>query len=112
LNFCKADENDSWTADEMTLLETLTEQLGNALESAQLYQDTQQRAAREQLTSQVTARMRETLNVDTVLQTAVREMRQVLGLHDITIRLEDTDGDSTERLRQAEQSKPDEEVLS
>jgi GAF domain-containing protein len=77
-----------WTAEETMLLETLTEQLSVALESARLYQDTQRRAARERLTSQVTARVRETLDVDTVLQTAVREIGAALGLHDVTIQLE------------------------
>lgn len=76
-----------WTAEEITLLETLADQLGVALENARLYQDTQRRAIRERLTGQVTARMRETLDVDTVLQTAVREIGEALGLHDVTVRL-------------------------
>ncbi|MCD4737737.1 MAG: GAF domain-containing protein [Anaerolineae bacterium] len=81
-----------WTPEEIALLETLTEQLSLALESARLYEDTQRRATREQLVSEVTARMRESLDMDTVLQTAAREIRQVLGLHDISIRLEDVTG--------------------
>ena len=89
------------------MLETMTDQLGVALESARLYQDAQRRAARERLVSDVTTRMRETLDVDTVLQTAVREIRQVLGLHDVTIRL----GESVGRSRRATR-KPDEEVRS
>jgi hypothetical protein len=64
--------------------------------------------------------MRETLDVDTVLKTAVYEMRQVLGLYDVTIRLGDTNGaaetptDSGEsgRPRPDRQSERDEEVLS
>ncbi|RLC81564.1 MAG: hypothetical protein DRI81_02120 [Chloroflexi bacterium] len=76
-----------WTADEVALLETLTEQLGVALESARLYQDTQRRAARERLTSEVTARMRETLDMDTVLRTATDEIYRALGLEKIIVRL-------------------------
>jgi len=86
-----------WTAEEITLLETLADQLGVALENARLYQDTQRRAVRERLTGEVTARMRETLDVDTVLQTAVREIGEALGLHDVTIRLDtDTDQGNTD----------------
>jgi GAF domain-containing protein len=81
-----------WTAEQVALLEALTEQLGLALESARLYHDTQRRAAREQLTGHITARMRETLDVDSVLRTAVREMGEALGLHDVAIQLE-VDGD-------------------
>jgi GAF domain-containing protein len=77
----------AWAPEEIALLETLTEQLGIALESARLYQDTQRRAARERLTGEITDRMRETLDVDTVLQTAVREMRQILDLAEAEVRL-------------------------
>jgi GAF domain-containing protein len=82
----------SWTAEEITLIETLADQLGVALENARLYRDTQRRAIRERLTGQVTTRMRETLDVDAVLQTAVREIGEALGLHDVTVRFNlDTD---------------------
>lgn len=76
-----------WAAGEIALLETLAEQLGVALESARLYQDTQRRAAHDRLTGEVTARMRETLDVDTVLQTAVREMREKLNLAEAEVRM-------------------------
>jgi GAF domain-containing protein len=83
----KPDDTGEWTAEEVALMETLTDQLGVALESARLYQDTQRRAARERLTSQVTARMREVLDMETVLKTAVQEVRQALGLPEVVIRL-------------------------
>ena len=80
-------EDDQWTDEEMELLETLTEQLGLALDSARLYQDTQRRAAREQLTGAVTARMRESLDMEIVLRTAAQELRQALGVSELNIRL-------------------------
>ena len=64
-----------------------TEQLGAALESARLFQDTQRRATREQLVGEVTARMRETLDMDTVLQTAIREIGQSLGKVEVEVRM-------------------------
>jgi GAF domain-containing protein len=83
----KPDGAGAWTTEEITLLRTLSDQLGVALESARLYQDAQRRAARERLTGEITDRMRETLDVDTVLQTAVREMRQILDLAEAEVRL-------------------------
>ena len=77
-----------WTEEERALLETLTDQLGVALDSARLYQETERRAAQERLVGEVTARMRQTMDVDAVLQTAVREIGESLGLHDLAIRLE------------------------
>jgi GAF domain-containing protein/HAMP domain-containing protein len=80
-------EGRDWTPEEIALLETLADQLGVALESARLFDDTQRRAAREQLTSQVTSRMRESLDIDRVLQTAVREFGETLGAAEVKIRL-------------------------
>ncbi len=75
------------TPEDEALAQAIADQASQALESARLYQDTQRRAARERLTGEVTARMRETLDMDTVLQTAAREMREALGLHDVTVQL-------------------------
>lgn len=68
-----------WTEAEIALLQELAEQLGVALESARLYQDTQRRAYIERLTGEVTSRMRESLDLDAVLQVAAREMRRALN---------------------------------
>lgn len=87
LGFRKGEGDRVWTNEEIALLETLAGQLGPALESAQLYQETQDRAIRERLTGQIAARIRETLNIETVLQTAAREMREALELEEAEIRI-------------------------
>jgi len=79
--------DEPWTDEQVALLETLTEQLGVALESARLYQDTQRRAAREQIIGQITSRMRATLDVETVLETALNEIYRAMGLDEVTIHL-------------------------
>jgi GAF domain-containing protein/HAMP domain-containing protein len=83
----KLDGAHAWTEEETQLLGALADQLGQALEGARLYRDTQRRAAREQLTGQVTARMRETLDLDTVLQAAVREIGEALGIAEVEVRM-------------------------
>ncbi|MBU1662655.1 MAG: GAF domain-containing protein [Chloroflexi bacterium] len=85
----KPEDSGAWTQTQIELVETLSEQLGVALESARLYQDTQRRAARERLTGEVTARMRETLDIETVLKTATREFLSVLNLAEVEVRLSD-----------------------
>ncbi|MBN1580594.1 MAG: GAF domain-containing protein [Anaerolineae bacterium] len=80
-------EQGAWTPEQVDLIETLTEQLGVALESARLYQDTRQRAAREQLIGQVTARVRESLDMNAILQTAAREMGLALDADVVEVRL-------------------------
>ena len=69
------------------LYETLVDQASVALEGARLLEDAQRRAAREQTLSQVSARMRETLDPDTVLRTAVDEIAHALGLAALDLRL-------------------------
>jgi GAF domain-containing protein/HAMP domain-containing protein len=83
----KPDGSGEWSTEEVALVETLTEQLSMALEGARLYQDTQRREARERLVGQVATSMRETLDVDAVLQTAVSQMRQALGIAEVEVRI-------------------------
>ena len=83
----KPDGAGEWTPEEIAFLEALTEQLNVALEGARLYQDSQRRAAREQMVGQVTTRVRESLDVDTVLRTAIREIGDTLGFAKVEIRL-------------------------
>jgi GAF domain-containing protein/HAMP domain-containing protein len=76
-----------WTPEEIALVETLAEQLGLALDSARLYQDTQRRAAREQLTREITDKMRSVTGVEDIIQTAVDELSRVLGTSRTFVRL-------------------------
>ena len=77
----------AWTPEEVALLEALTGRLGEALESARLFQDTQRRAAREQLTREITDKMRRAVSVEGIAQTAVDELYRVLGTSRAFVRL-------------------------
>jgi hypothetical protein len=76
-----------WTREQIALLEALADQVGTALESARLYQEAQRRAVRERLASEVTAHVRASLDIETVLRNATREIAQALGLAALDIRL-------------------------
>jgi GAF domain-containing protein/HAMP domain-containing protein len=76
-----------WTSEEIALVETLTAQLGLALESARLYQETQLRATRERLAGTLTARIRAATDVDGVLRAAVQEIRRALGASHGVVRM-------------------------
>jgi len=83
----KPDGRGEWTEEEIVLMQTFVEQSAVALESARLYQDSQRRAAQERLMGEITARMRETLDMDTVLRTAIREIGEALDLAEVEVRL-------------------------
>ncbi len=83
----KPQEAGEWMAEEIAVVEAVTEQLSLALESVRLYQDTQRRAERERVTGQLTARIRESLDVETVLRIAVNEIGEALGLAALDVRI-------------------------
>jgi GAF domain-containing protein/HAMP domain-containing protein len=83
----KPDGSGTWTEEEIALLETLADRLSVALDSARLYQDTQRRAAQDRLVSEITTRIRQTLDVETVLKTAIREMGAALGIPKVEVRM-------------------------
>jgi len=76
-----------WAADDVVLIDAVAERLALAVDNLRLLDETQRRAATERLTAEVTARVRETLDVETVLKTAVDEIYQALGLEKVAIRL-------------------------
>jgi len=83
----KTENSDDWNLDEISVMETLVEQLSAALESAQLFQETQRRMGFEQMTREASIRMRESLDVGTVIQTAAAELRKALNLSEVEIRM-------------------------
>jgi GAF domain-containing protein len=88
----------AWTQEEIDLLQTMTDQLSTALESARLYQDTQRLAAREQTINTVTARIRSVPTVNAILQRTVQELGRAFGASRASIRMEMSEsGDNREQ---------------
>lgn len=79
----------TWQSDAASAVSEAVERLGLALETARLSREARQRASREQLIGHASARMRESLDVETVLKTAAQELRQAMGLPEVVIRLSD-----------------------
>jgi GAF domain-containing protein len=87
LDTLKPSEDGPWTPEEMNLLQEITDQLALALENARVYHETRLQAAREQLTTRITAQLRETLDIETVLRTATNEIYEALDLDELVIEL-------------------------
>ena len=75
----------AWTASEKELLRILGSRLEAAMDSARLYEDTQDRAERELIISETSARIRETLDIEAVLATAASELRDVLNAAEVDV---------------------------
>lgn len=87
LGLHRVDSEDPWTDDQIELLSAISEQMGLIIENSRLFAEAQSRAARERRAREITARMRESLDVEAVLRTAALEMGQALELCDVTIQL-------------------------
>ncbi|HQE91217.1 MAG TPA: substrate-binding domain-containing protein [Anaerolineae bacterium] len=75
------------SAEERALLTAIAEQVTSALDRARLFEDTRRSAARDQLIGELGTQMRASLDIDQVLQTAVREMVNTLNLARVEVRL-------------------------
>jgi len=85
----KSEISESWTQDEINLAIALSDQLSGALESARLYKESQQLAARESLISDISARINAVSHTDSILRETVQELGQAIGNASVTFQLLD-----------------------
>ena len=74
------DPDRNWSPEELALLNTVSEQLALTVENLRLFEDTQKRATREQLTRQITEKMRNAPDVDSIVETGLTELAKALGV--------------------------------
>ena len=91
LGLQQSDADQSWTEEQMELLAAVSEQMGLIIENSRLFAEARSRAARERRARQIVARLRQSLDIEEVLATAVQEMGDALQLQDVTIRLAGTE---------------------
>lgn len=75
------------TPDELDMIQSVSERLAIAAENARLLEDSQKRAAREQMIGEISEKLSQTINLENILQTAVQELSQALGGSQVSIRL-------------------------
>jgi GAF domain-containing protein len=78
---------DEWTADQVTLLQALADQLGVALEGAQLYRDAQERAGREAVTRRISDEVLSAAGIDEILERTAQALSRELNASEVVIQL-------------------------
>jgi GAF domain-containing protein/HAMP domain-containing protein len=68
-----------WDEDEQTLLRAVAQQLAQKAENLRLFEQTQRRAAREQMARQITDKVRASRNIESALKTAAEELSKALS---------------------------------
>jgi GAF domain-containing protein len=77
----------AFTADDITVLETLADQLAIAIENARFVAETRIRAENERILSQITTQLSRSLDLETILQTAVQEIGHLANVREVAIHL-------------------------
>jgi GAF domain-containing protein/HAMP domain-containing protein len=81
-------EKTTWSTQAQELVRDTASQLALSLENARLMEEIQSRASQEELINQVVARTQSSLNLETVMKTAVTEIGRMMRLSRIELRLE------------------------
>jgi GAF domain-containing protein/HAMP domain-containing protein len=87
LRLVKAGTN-LWSENEIGTVQTLSDELSGALDSARLYDEAQHRAAKERAIGEITSKISASINISNVLQTAVEELGRAIPGSDIVIQFE------------------------
>lgn len=75
----------SWSERERELVEKISLQVALALENSRLVEEAQKSALRDKAIANVSARVRETLEVESVLRVAATELRKVFDLKEVEV---------------------------
>lgn len=86
---------DEWTADQRSLVDAVATQAAIALENARLVSESRQIALRERMAAEISSKIWTSATIDSVLQTAVKELGRRLDASTATVELqvEDASGD-------------------
>ncbi|MGD8634435.1 MAG: GAF domain-containing protein, partial [Anaerolineales bacterium] len=66
------------------------DRIGQALESARLFEEARNKAEREEIISTISASIQETLDIDMMLQTAIREIGNSMQVEEVEVRMKES----------------------
>ncbi len=76
-----------WSQNEIALLQAVAERVGAALETARLFEESEKRAQKEKIISDISARIGATVNFQNILQTAAEELGHAIPGSEVVIQL-------------------------
>jgi GAF domain-containing protein len=79
------------SADEQALLSAVSQQLAQKAENIRLFEETQQRATREQIARQIADKIRASRDIEMALKTAATELNKALGTAKAVVNLQVVD---------------------
>ncbi len=89
-----------WTEDEIAILQAAADRTTLAIENARLLQEAQKRAAKERTIGEISSKISGLVNIENILETAIKELGTTLTNTDISIQFNQEDsGQSTQPRR-------------
>jgi PAS domain S-box-containing protein len=85
------DPHRQWSGEELALVEAVSQQLALTVENLRLFEDTQRLAAREQITRQITEKMRAAPDFESIIRVGIQEIARVLGSSHVLVELNTDD---------------------
>ena len=85
INLLRKGHSAAWSERERNLIEKIADQVSLALENSRLVDEAQKNALRDQMIANISSRVRETLDVESVVRTAATELRRVFDLKEAEI---------------------------
>jgi GAF domain-containing protein len=74
-----SDPSRKWSEDEINILQAVSERAALALENASLFEESERRASLERVVVELTNRIGESNDPETILQTSIRELGRTIG---------------------------------
>lgn len=81
------EENRNWTDDEVALVLAVSDRAGLALDNARLLEESERRAAKEHVISEISTRIGAATDVETILRTAVSELGAQISGAQVTVEI-------------------------
>jgi GAF domain-containing protein len=78
-------EKVEWTEDEQFLAERVAAQMSLALDNSRLLEETRQRAVQQQTVNEISNRLNRSLDIDTLLQAAARELGSLPEVEEVSV---------------------------
>jgi len=85
LSLTRKPNESPWTESEQEMADKIAIQIALAIENARLLEESQRRALREQTANDLSSRFSRSLDVDTLLQNAVRELHRIPQVSDVSV---------------------------
>jgi GAF domain-containing protein len=81
----RAPAGKKWTSDELDLIKAVADRVALSAENARLFEETNRRAERERMVSEITSRIRSSNDPNEMIRTAAQELKNALGVSRVEV---------------------------